>query len=67
MLNKIVDEDEAVKRTSKVDMSWLPLCKKYLIPHIKHDNNRVAQWKWAHFPSLYSLSKIRRPGEFIEP
>jgi hypothetical protein len=67
MVKEMVGEDEAIKRTSTVDLSMLPTCKKSLIPHIKCANYRVAQWKRAHIPisqipSPTEYYSIRRPG-----
>lgn len=45
MLKKMVGEGDKIVRSSKVDLSKLPPCRRSLLPHIKRVNYRVAQWK----------------------
>ena len=48
MLKKMAGEGQTITKSSKVDLSRLPLCHSSLVPHIKRVNYRVAQWKRSH-------------------
>ena len=71
MLKKMVGEGVTIKRSSKVDLSKLPPCKKSLVPHIKRANYRAAQWKRSDVPIQEIPSPTEhgwtRCGDFIEP
>lgn len=71
MLKKMVGEGGTIKRSSKVDLSKLPPCKKSLVPHIKRANYRAAQWKRSDVPIQEIPSPTEhgwtRCGDFIEP